>query len=209
MTGPEPIPPNTTEAPPNSYHLVLPPGWAQIPLRYGTDNAVRRIVDHTFENLPRDEVFSYRRDLEATLGRRVREAQNADGLDLYLPVELMHGISVPASILISETRIPGDNGPDPHEVALFLASSGDDLETVDLDGVPSVRTERTAPADAGREVEFPSRQVNYQVPVPQAPGRWLTIAFSTVGSEDADGDLSLLLVDLFDAVMTTFRWSTR
>ncbi|MFI6489350.1 hypothetical protein [Streptomyces sp. NPDC050564] len=123
----------------------------------------------------------------------------------------MHGISVPASFLVSETRTPmaGDGDLDPAELALFLASSEAGREVVELDGAPSVRTERTAPADPARGIDFPSRRVDYQVPVPQDSRRWLTVAFSTVGPQDADGELSALLVDLFDAVMANFRWSTR
>ncbi|WP_282704216.1 hypothetical protein [Streptomyces sp. CC219B] len=198
--------PQEASAPPTSYSLVLPPGWRQIPLRHGTESALKRILDQAFENLPRDEVFTYRRGLEGNLWQRVREARKADGLDLYLPVELMHGISVPASILVSETRMPSAEDVDPAELALFMASSGDGREVVDLDGAAAVRAERTEQADPDRGVQFPSRRVDYQVPVPGQPSRWLTVAFSTVGAEDVDGELSLLLVDLFDAVMTTFRW---
>ena len=198
--------PQETSAPPLSYSLVLPPGWRQIPLRNGTERAVKRVLDHAFENLPRDEVFTYRRDLEAMLLQRIRDAQEANGLDLYLPVELMHGTSVPASIVVSETRVAGAEDSDPEETAVLLAAAGEGREVVDLDGAPAVRTEQTEPADPGRGVEFPSRRVDYQVPVPQDLQRWLTVAFSTVGAEDVDSELSLLLVDLFDAVMTTFRW---
>ncbi|WP_327429106.1 hypothetical protein [Streptomyces sp. NBC_01236] len=194
---------------PNSYSLVLPPGWRRIPLRYGTENAVGRILDQAFAELPRDKVFTHRRDLEGRLWQQVRDAREADGLDLYLPVELLHGMSVPASILVSETRMPVAAGLDPRELALVVASSDSGREVVELGGAPAVRTERTAGADPGRGIEFPSRRVDYQVPVPQDPQRWLTVAFSTVAAEDADGELSLLLADLFDAVMTTFRWSTR
>ncbi|MFF7900281.1 hypothetical protein ACIP4X_10440 [Streptomyces sp. NPDC088817] len=169
---------------------------------------MKRVLDHAFEGMPRDEVFAYRRDLEAKLWQRVEDARKADGLDLYLPVELMHGISVPASILVSETRLTGVEGLDPQEAALLMAGSEDGREVVDLDGAPAVRAERTAQPDPESGIEFPSRRVDYQVPVPGQPWRWLTVAFSTVGAEDVDGELSLLLVDLFDAVMTTFRWRT-
>ncbi|MFF4825335.1 hypothetical protein ACFY20_20325 [Streptomyces sp. NPDC001312] len=192
--------------PPTSYSLVLPPGWRQIPLRKGTERAVMRVLDHAFEGMPRDEVFAYRRDLEARLWQRIEDARKADGLDLYLPVELMHGISVPASILVSETRLTGGEGLDPQEAALLMAGSEGRREVVDLDGAPAVRAERTAQPDPELGAEFPSRRVDYQVPVPGQSWRWLTVAFSTVGAEDVDGELSLLLVDLFDAVMTTFRW---
>lgn len=45
------------------------------------------------------------------------------------------------------------------------------------------------------------------IPVPADPGRWITVVFSTLGAGDPQGALADLFVELFDAMMTTFRWS--
>lgn len=196
-------------APPNSYTLVLPPGWKQIPLRQGTDDAVRRILDLTFESFPRDEVFTYRRDLEKRLALQIRQARDAAGLDLYLPVELMHGIPVAASILVSEVSFGSVEDIDPDMVALRLATAADGSETVLLDGAIAVRTDRVAAADPARQAEFPSRRVDFVISVPQDPDRWLAVVFSTIGAGDPYDEMSELLVGLFDAIMSTFRWENR
>lgn len=146
---------------PTSYALVLPPGWRRIPLRRGTEPGVRRVLDHAFEGMPRDEVFTYRRDLEARLWQRVADAREADGLDLYLPVELMHGISVPASILVSETRLAEADDVGAQETVLLLAGSGDGREVVDIDGAAgrAYRADRTGRPRAWRRVPLPPRRL--------------------------------------------------
>lgn len=45
------------------------------------------------------------------------------------------------------------------------------------------------------------------LPVPNDPGRWMTVVYSTVGAGRPDDELSDLFVALFDAMMSTFRWS--
>jgi hypothetical protein len=73
--------------------------------------------------------------------------------------------------------------------------------------VACARTEAVAAPDPGQEVPLGSRRADYVVPVPGQPGQWLIITFSTVGDGDPDGDFAKLLVELFDAIMLTFRWS--
>jgi hypothetical protein len=50
--------------------------------------------------------------------------------------------------------------------------------------------------------------VDYAVPVPGAAARWLLVAFSTLGAGDPDDQVARMLVQLFDAMMSTFRWAT-
>jgi hypothetical protein len=40
------------------------------------------------------------------------------------------------------------------------------------------------------------------------PGDWLIIAFSTLGDGRPEGPFTRLLVELFDAIVSTFRWTT-
>ncbi|TLS42765.1 hypothetical protein FE633_29395 [Streptomyces montanus] len=40
-----------------------------------------------------------------------------------------------------------------------------------------------------------------------APGRWISINFSTPGDGDLESEFTGVLVELFDAVVGTFRWS--
>jgi hypothetical protein len=45
------------------------------------------------------------------------------------------------------------------------------------------------------------------LPVADDPGRWISINFSTPGDGDIDSEFTGVLVELFDAVVGTFRWS--
>ncbi|MFE9648090.1 hypothetical protein ACFYO0_29040 [Streptomyces sp. NPDC006365] len=199
---------------PHGYQLILPPEWVRIPMRSGTDEAIRTIVDDAFAALPadapRDRIGPYRRELERRLKDAVKEARRAEALDLYLPLEQMHGIAVPASIVVSEMQFPDEVAVDPSAVARrLLEAPGRDGETsfVEVDEVRGVRTERTVAAGAPGGGELGSRHVDYIVPVPGDRGRWVGVVFSTLGAGDPEDELADLFVELFDAMMTTFRWS--
>ena len=51
-----------------------------------------------------------------------------------------------------------------------------------------------------------SRHVDYVIPVPGRPGRWLVIAFSTLGGGDPGDEIARRLTELFDAIVSTFGW---
>ncbi|MCM2421312.1 hypothetical protein [Streptomyces sp. RKAG293] len=153
------------------YRLVLPPGWGRIPLREGTEDAIRGIVTTAFDGSRGDAVAQVRVRLEGRLRElAVRARRDGAGLDLYLPVRPRGGAApVPASFVVSELAVGG-------------------------------RKER-------REyVVGEARRVDYVLPVPDVPGRCLAAAFSTPTAV-AEPRLADLMVELFDAVMGTFRWS--
>jgi hypothetical protein len=192
----------------SGYNLVLPPGWCRIPLRGGTSAAIRKLLDERFRHLPRDTVAPYRIEIERRLKEQVVQARNNGGIDMYFPVEIADSGPVPASFVVSEIRLElpenaGDNGP-----ALVLASlAADGSRIVDVDGAPGVRAEELVPGDPDAELAYGSRRVKYLIPVPGTPGRWLAVAFATPGAADPGGKYAGLLVELFDAIMTTFRWT--
>ncbi len=206
-----PVAPGVATAAVHGYSLVLPPGWARIPLRHGTDEVIREILDRSFHGLPRDRFGPLRAELEKRLGFQVRAAREAGGLDLYLPVERAHDVTVAASFLVSEVSFDRAGVAAPADVAAALVAADPSAAVVPLDGVAAVRTDRRAagsPAAGPAGEELPaSRRVEYTVAVPGDPQRWLTVAFSTVAPDSGpDGDLAQLPVALFDALMTTFRW---
>ena len=52
-----------------------------------------------------------------------------------------------------------------------------------------------------------SLRVEYTVPVPSGAGRWMVITFSAFGDGGPAGEYAGLLAELFDAIMSTFRWT--
>jgi hypothetical protein len=197
-------------APAAGYGLVLPPQWHEIPLRSGTDEAVKRILDDVVaglrRDLPRDKVAPYRMEIERRLALLSAQARRNGGICLYLPVESMHGIPVAASFVISEGSV-GSAGTDPGLVTSHLASAQDGATPCTIGGSAAVRIERIAAPDLPNEIEFGSRRVDYMIPVPGQQDRWLIAAFSTLGTGDPDGEHAKLLAELFDAIMATFRWT--
>jgi len=180
-------------------------------VRHGTDKAIREILDEAFArlpaNLPRDKVVPYRKELERRLAAMVAEARRKAATDLYLPVEQVHGIRVAASFVVSEMSLTSAELVDPVLIVSRLASEADGTSEAIVDGAAGVRTERTAGPDPARKVDYGSRRVDYVLPVPGDPDRWLVIAFSTLGGGDPGDQYAKVLVQLFDAIMSTFRWA--
>ena len=194
------------------YTVVIPPGWSRIPLRQGTNAAIKKILDESFRHLPRDRVAPYRLEIERRLKALAAQSRSNAGLDLYLPVDPAQDGPVPASFLVSEARYspPAEASEeiDPVQVLAYLASESAGARIIEADGAPGLRTEQIVRPGPEAEIQYASRRVEYTLAVPGNPGRWLVVAFSTPGSADPDGQLARLLTELFDAIMLTFRWVT-
>lgn len=208
------------------YALVLPTGWRRIPVQSGTKAAIRGITAEVLRRFPevsRDKLTPYRIELERRLSDMARQARSAGGLDLYVPVEYVHSTAVPASFVVSQVTlpigIPGDQGDpdappegeaataDPAEVIAAVTATSGNARPVVVDGAQAVRTESVAGPDPAQEILVGSRRADYMIPLPGRADRWLIATFSTTGDGDPEGDFAKLLVELFDAIMLTFRWT--
>ncbi|MEV5356484.1 hypothetical protein AB0N88_09420 [Streptomyces sp. NPDC093516] len=203
---------DTTAAAPTGYNLVPPPGWDMIPLREGTSEAIKRIVDRSVDELPddipRDDLAKARMELIKRLKRVARQARETRAMDLHLPVERVDGMALPASFIVSEPLTAPAVGLDSGLALSSLRPDASQSEEITIDGATGIRVEGVAQPDTAREVEFSSRRVEYLLQIPHScPPKWLTISFSTIADGRPDSELAEILVDLFDAVMTTFRWS--
>ncbi|MFJ3139095.1 hypothetical protein ACIPK5_24750 [Streptomyces sp. NPDC086843] len=199
---------------PNGFNLVPPPGWDVIPLRTGTREAIDRIVRKAVAQLPagfpKDDIPKARLKLTQEMKKVVRRAGAKGGMTLYLPTEPLHGVTLPVSIVASEPieipRVRPNSGPEAVLAALASVTSG--AETRELDGVAVLRSERDVPADADKGVDVAHRRVEYFVPVPDSdPDQYLSFSFSALIAPGSDPVFYDILVELFDAVMGTFRWS--
>ncbi|MGW7409595.1 hypothetical protein ACWGI9_38885 [Streptomyces sp. NPDC054833] len=201
---------------PTGFNVVPPPGWDAVPLQSGTNEAIQRIVGKAASQLPpgfpKDDIPKARIQLTKELKETVRQARKSNGLTLYLPVERIHGVIIPASFVASEpigTPVGTPTVNVDHEAVLAeLARDAEDASTRELDGTTALRTLQKHPAAPDKGVEVPSWWVQYVVPIPHSqPAQWLTFSFSTLIAADMDIEFTETLVELFDAVMTTFRWS--
>jgi hypothetical protein len=201
------------------YRLLLPSQWTQVPLRQGTEEVVERTLHDMFlripENAPSDKIEPYKREVAKRFRSSVAQAQQKNGLDLYIPVKPVadQEFNLGASILVTETTLPergaGSTYADPADLVIQLLSRDDsnaDLSSGEVDGAVAVRREYVAEADPDKGVEAASRRVEYITSVPGDPARWFVAAFSTVGGGNPRDELAEVLVEWFDAVMATFRW---
>lgn len=189
------------------YSLVLPPPWRRIPLRGGTKAAIKKLLDDAFRGLPRDRIAPYRRQAAEQLAQVVSQARQAGGTELYLPVGFRGETMITASFVVSELPLDFPAEADPAMVAAALADAEPGMETITVSGAPGTRFERCVGADPGTGADFASRRVDYLLSIPGNSARWLSFVFSTLGGGDPDDEFAKLLVKLFDAIMSTLRWT--
>lgn len=216
-------PPPVEGAAPRGYELILPPGWVRIPLRNGTKEALENVLfshmEHVPDGIPRDDAMRFRLDMRRQIQKQARAARRNGGLDLYLPVLPRGGIFLMASFIVAEMPLGQDRAAPPEAVLAQLAGEdGPDgsAARVEVAGAPALRRSyRSAPdaealrsaPEAVQQAAMPTRRVEYVIPVADDPGRWISITFSTPGDGDLDSEFTGVLVELFDAVVTTFKWS--
>jgi hypothetical protein len=195
------------------YRLVFPPGWIQVPVRDAKPDTAHEVVSAAFRNppagIPRDSFTSARIELERRLDSMIRKAKPNGGLELFLAYGNAYANPVPASFLVAEGSL-GDTSGDPLAVVTALAEGaardgGRPGRLTALDGAPAARIERIAGPDS--EAGYSSLRVEYTVAVPGGDGRWMIITFSTLGDGDPAGEYARLLAELFDAILSTLRWT--
>lgn len=195
---------------PDGCRLVPPPGWTHIPLRHNTEESIKAIVDksiRTLSDIPKDDLIKARMELTRRLRKVAAQAQEAGGITLYIPVEKLYGAYIGASFVISRVASGlGANEPTDSTVSKLLTDNNN--EELALDGVNGIRADYVVQPNPDGEIEFPSRRIDYVVPIPLSqPQAWITVCFSTIADGQPHSEFSEVLVELFDAVMTTFRWS--
>jgi hypothetical protein len=224
-------------APIASFLMALPPGWARLPAgeddRQALASTVREVVARALpDSLPRDRAEPLRQEMQKRLTATVIEAGDNGATAVYLPVQPVDGFTPPVSIIESEVDDESDQAPE-EVIAQVLADALPDRHDQDdpglrqVDGGIAARTEtqlrRATPDEvAGDLPVVDDRQVVYTIPVPHRPGRWVVMSFSAVSTprdagatDDAEASEDLgtderitdALVMLFDAMMTTFRWT--
>jgi hypothetical protein len=164
--------------PTDRWAFLLPPGWARFPTGSVAGSVASSLASSGVSNGA-----------------------------VYVPTERTAGIAIPASI--TETEIFGVVGLSATEVAASLLGDVQESTAVDVDGRPGARLASTleeVPGGAGRPAAG-TRQVTYVVSRDEAEGDWLVLSFSTSWSSGPAEQLAETLVDFFDAVMTTFRWT--
>ena len=186
---------SVTSAAVSGYRLVVPADWHGIDLDPDDrGRSVAALIDRQFAgtySAPRLKSEA-RRELLA----RAAAAHAAGGVELYLSLQRISGIPVPASLAIFLLPPDDDRAIAAGRLAQVLSVAEQQVSVVDLPAGQAVRMLHSQ-ATAGKRG---SAIHEIFVPVPDS-GWWLLLAFAT-----PIGPLSRPLSSLFDAIATTLRW---
>ncbi|MFE6522421.1 hypothetical protein [Streptomyces sp. NPDC057794] len=147
-------------------------------------------------------------EIERRLRKGINEARKGDGLDLYLPVYERGRVPLGASFVVAETASPRGATADANSLLALMTDESDasHCETVTVAETTAVRRDALVGGKSKQDVEAASRRVDYVIPVPKDSTRCLVVSFSTVGAGDPEDEIAEATTELFDAIMTTFRW---
>ncbi|MGH3886011.1 MAG: hypothetical protein ACRDSZ_05455 [Pseudonocardiaceae bacterium] len=189
---------------PVGWSLLLPPGWWHIPLDERRGQSVKALLDRRLASLPRDRVAALRRELDGELTRLVERAVANDAVEMYLNVDLMRGLPVAASCLVTVVPVGFGTALAATELAAMMGDQpGDEVGVLEVAGVPAARVRRREPvtdADGVSTGELAVTRLQVYVPVPNTT-EMLLLSFSTPMDPIADA-----MVTLFDAIAGSLRW---
>ncbi len=193
------------------FELIIPEGWVHVPTTPGLsrvrERTIEAIIRHALpDTLPRDKAGPWRRMLRRELAEATGEAERQGARAVVLPIQEMHGVRLPGTMLLSV--IEDDGEPvDPKQVLdTILADAGADGMALEIGGGPAARI--SAVVDGGPvKRAAPAVRVNYLVAAPDAPGVWGTLTFTVLTDGDVDAAPVQAIVLLFDAVVGTLRWA--
>lgn len=197
-----------------AYSIVDIPGWENLPLgaadRNYVDERIEQLADGSVpDSVPRDSATPFRREVRKHLVRVVEQARSTGAGLICIPTQRMGDITVPASYTVVEWR---DSDPAEIEPTALLqvlaAQSSGSARLIDVDGQPALREEEVEPGAADDPLaRYAGRRVTYTISSPEDARSWVVFTFVTIGNGDPDAVLSRMLVELFDALLTTLRWS--
>jgi hypothetical protein len=194
------------------FELIVPDGVVHIPttpdsarVRERTINAIVRQA--LPDSLPRDKAGPWRRVLRRQLTETTDEAGRQGARAVLLPVQEMHGLRLPGTLLLSVIEDAGEQDP---ELVLnsVLAEAGANGMSLEIDGCPAARVQDVIDSDPVNR-KAPSVRVNYYVAAPDAPGVWGVLTFTVLTDGDVDAEPVQAIVLLFDAIICSLRWADR
>jgi len=183
------------------FSILLPPGWARIPIDDHADAVFADIIDGVVAEAPPERRAMLRGFLTHTAAGAITAARAQGALDVILSFAAVDGVPIPASIATFRIEPDASLGSTPERILVSFATAGS--RAVEIDGVPAIRRVReSAATDAGpahRSIHFV-----FQHPV---SNDWMLLTASIVKSEEIDlGDVLEALEALIDAMVSTIRF---
>jgi hypothetical protein len=181
----------TGDAIPRDFAVLLPPGWARIPLD-GRENArASALAAQKTADLTEPRRGQVRERLARLIRSALRDARSCGGIDIMLSLAERDGVPLAASCLISYVdqgqRVPLEM------LAAELSEKGGDVTVAQVGGDAAVRR---------RYQEGGMAKLDYFLPLPGRTGL-LVMSFGTPAEPLADA-----FVLLFDAIAQSLRWQS-
>ena len=172
-------------------HVVVPPGWARVPLT--TEGAAARAVARVVatSGLDDGEGARLRRELQDELEGAARSAREAGATTML--VTTVHALPVSAALVVTplppRVSVAGDEP--------WLVGAGSTVDTARLAAGPVVRRVRETTSG---EPPVTSLVVDYWLTSPDGDLVHLAVSTPLAAHRDA-------MVGLFDAIVETARWT--
>lgn len=201
----------------STYTIVNIPGWENLSLhpadRSRLEDRLNALAhDIVPASVPRDKATPFREELRKHLTRVVDQARAAGASLVCLPVADLSQGTVPASYSVAEVQDPNPFEAEPEALLRELLSrTEDEARLVEVDHQPALREETVVAADPDADpvAVLSARRVTYTIASPDMPGRFVIFTFTTLGNQDPDDAVARVLVEVFDAHMSTLRWTER
>lgn|GEM_PF-1382560 len=215
-----------------TYRLTMPANWRRLDLAEGAKASIDSLVDDATAKLPRDSAAAAKHRLRARLTATVDELQGTDGArmqSMFFPVPKSGADILPMTLTCGGVDAPlSVDKEDTTAVLLSFVKTNPTAKPVDADGVVALRTHsfRDITAELTEETEamigdlataesppLPPEQRAFQMRASYlfaAPGTadWhLIVGSATLPTNDADNEVTEAVLGLFDAIVSTLKWS--
>jgi hypothetical protein len=181
----------TGAALPRDFAVLLPPGWARIPIDGREGARAAALAAQKTADLTEPQRSQVREKLTRLIRSALRDARSCGGIDIMLSLAERDGVPLAASCLISYVD-QGQRVP-PDMLAAELSAKGGDVTITQVGGNVAVRR---------RYQEGGMTKLDYFLPIAGRTGQ-LAMSFGTPVEPLADA-----FVLLFDAIAQSLRWQS-
>ena len=185
------------------YRMVLPPGWAMVPLRERTDQVIEATIDTLLTGVPADSRAPRAHRIRTWLTQIADDARRSGGLDLILPIVPQWLQPASVSIIMSSAAA----GADVTTAAQLrrTAQNHAAVSLVDTLAGPALREQLSRPDPGETDQPEPAESITYSW-VPRA-GRVIvgTLVVTAAGFEGRQTVVDAL-VELGESMLSSVRF---
>jgi hypothetical protein len=193
------------------FRLIEPPGWVSLAVDDPDTRPVHALAKRIASASEPDARSQVEHLVYRQLSDALAQARRNGGLDLLLPIELVHGLVLPMTIVVSASpRVDGNRERAQSDALLAYAGRHDGAAASEIGGALAVRSVvDVAAGDAEDDPSraFATRRITYVIAAPVPTQQLLIVACSIQRFDyDTDGEIIEAMEFLFDAIAGTIRF---